>query len=35
MSNFQVILWAAPVAICIGLLLNAFVEDVVENWLAW
>ena len=35
MSNFQVILWAAPVAICIALLLNAFIEDVVENWLAW
>lgn len=38
MSAFQIILWAAPAAVCIGLLLNAFVEEVVENvgnWLSW
>lgn len=38
MSNFQIIIYALPVAVAIGMLVNHFVEEVVENvsnWLAW
>lgn len=35
MSTFQIIIFALPIAVAVGMLVNHFVEEVVDNFSHW